>query len=136
MQVTEQFGIKKSLDRIFQLLFMSTNLFSSFELQNELCLLQMRQDTDLSDIDIAVFYDGDKDERFTFRMKISGRVKDDIDIHTFQDLPIYIRKEIISRGKMIFYKGYDRIFDIFMETIREFEDFKPRLDMYYSGLGA
>ena len=92
--------------------------------------------SDLSDIDIAVFYDGNKDERFKFRMKISGRVKDDIDIHTFQDLPVYIRKEIISSVKLIFYKEYNRIFDIFMETIREFEDFKPRLNMYYFSLGA
>lgn len=52
MQVTEQFGIKKSLDRIFQLLFMSTNLFSSFELQNELCVIQTKQDTNLSDMEL------------------------------------------------------------------------------------
>ncbi|MFW9906295.1 MAG: hypothetical protein ACFFFH_18385 [Candidatus Thorarchaeota archaeon] len=52
MQVTEQFGIKKSLDLIFQLLIMSTNLFSSFELQNELCLLQIRHDNNLSDMEL------------------------------------------------------------------------------------
>ncbi|MFX1517938.1 MAG: hypothetical protein ACFFC6_16675 [Promethearchaeota archaeon] len=52
MQVTEQFGIKKSLDRIFQLLYMSTNLFSSFELQNELCLIQTKQDINLSDLEL------------------------------------------------------------------------------------
>lgn len=92
--------------------------------------------TNLSDIDIAVFYEGNNDERFKFRMKILGRVKDDFDIQTFQDLPVYIRKEIISHGKMIYFREYDRIFDIFMHTIREFEDFKPRLDMYYSSLGA
>ncbi|MFW9904918.1 MAG: hypothetical protein ACFFFH_11340 [Candidatus Thorarchaeota archaeon] len=49
MQVTDQFGIKKSLDRVFQLLFISTYLFSSFELQKGLGLLQTKQDTDLSD---------------------------------------------------------------------------------------
>jgi len=52
VQVTEQFVVKKSLDRIFQLLFMSTNLFSSFELQNELCLIQTKQDTKLSDSEL------------------------------------------------------------------------------------
>jgi hypothetical protein len=52
VQVTEQYGIKKSLDQIFQLLFISTNLFSSFELHNELCLLQTKQDIDLSDIEL------------------------------------------------------------------------------------
>jgi hypothetical protein len=52
VQVTEQFGIKKSLDRIFQLIFLSTYLFSSFELQNELCLIQTKQDTNLSDLEL------------------------------------------------------------------------------------
>ncbi len=49
LQVTDQFGIKKSLDQVFQLLFMSTNLFSSLELQNKLCLLQMKENNKYSD---------------------------------------------------------------------------------------
>ncbi|MFX1285642.1 MAG: hypothetical protein ACFFB5_18525 [Promethearchaeota archaeon] len=47
--MTDQFGIKKSLDRVFQLLFMSTNLFSSFELRDKLCLLQMNKKYNFSD---------------------------------------------------------------------------------------
>ena len=92
--------------------------------------------TELSDIDLAVYYDGDKKERFDFRVKILGRVGDEFDIQTFQDLPLYIRKDIASSGKVIDYKGYMEIFSIFMRTIRDFEHFKPRLDMYYSGLGV
>lgn len=92
--------------------------------------------TNLSDIDLAVFYDGNKKERFEFRSKILGRVKDILDIQIFQDLPIYIRKEIISNGKVIFFKEHSRVFDVFMQTIREFEDFKPRLDVYYSHSGV
>ncbi|UCG89904.1 MAG: hypothetical protein JSU57_05425 [Candidatus Heimdallarchaeota archaeon] len=52
MQVTDQFGIKESLDRIFQLLFMSTNLFSSLELQNKLCLLQMDEKNNFSESEL------------------------------------------------------------------------------------
>jgi hypothetical protein len=92
--------------------------------------------TELSDIDLAVYYDGDKKERFDFRVKVLGRVGDEFDIQTFQDLPLYIRKDIVSSGKVIDYKGYMEIFRIFMRTIRDFEHFKPRLDMYYSGLGV
>jgi hypothetical protein len=92
--------------------------------------------TELSDIDLAVYYDGDKKERFDFRVKVLGRVGDEFDIQTFQDLPLYIRKDIASSGKVIDYKGYMEIFSIFMRTIRDFEHFKPRLDMYYSGLGV
>ena len=31
---------------------MSTNLFASFEIQNELCLIQTKQDTNISDLEM------------------------------------------------------------------------------------
>ncbi|UCE38963.1 MAG: nucleotidyltransferase domain-containing protein [Thermoplasmata archaeon] len=65
--------------------------------------------TPLSDIDMAVYYDGNKDERFIFRMKIMGRINDDFDVHIFQDLPLYIRKEIISHGKMVYHRGFNAV---------------------------
>ena len=92
--------------------------------------------TPLSDIDIAVYYEGSKEKRFRFRKQILGRVNDKFDIQTFQDLPLYIRKEVISHGKVIYQKNYSEILDIFLCTIREFGDFKPRLDIYYAGLGV
>ncbi|GFO96950.1 nucleotidyltransferase [groundwater metagenome] len=92
--------------------------------------------TSLSDIDIAVYFDGNKQERFDFRVKILGRIDNKFDIQTFQDLPLYIQKDILSTGKVIYYRNYKEIFNIFMKTIREFEDFKPRLELYYSGLGV
>jgi len=54
--------------------------------------------TDMSDIDLAVFYEGNKKERFEFRVKILGRVSNKFDIQSFQDLPLYIQKDIISTG--------------------------------------
>ncbi len=94
------------------------------------------ESTSLSDIDFAVYYDGDKRERFDFRVKILGRAGSKFDIQTFQDLPLYIQNEILLTGELIYYKSYKDIFNIFMKTIREFEDFKPRLKLYYSGLGV
>lgn len=92
--------------------------------------------TSLSDIDLAIFFDGNRKERFDFRVKILGRVSDKFDIQTFQDLPLYIQKDILTTGKVIYFKDYREIFDIFMRTIREFEDFKPRLELYHHNLGA
>ena len=63
-------------------------------------------------------------------------VSNEFDIHIFQDLPLYVQKDIISTGKMIYSVDYRETFDIFMKTIRVFEDFKPRLEVYYSGLGV
>lgn len=92
--------------------------------------------TTFSDIDLAVFYDGDEYERFDFRVKILGRVWDRFDIQTFQDLPVYIQQDIISTGKIIYFRNYKEIFDIFMKTIKNFENFKPHLELYYSAMGV
>lgn len=92
--------------------------------------------TILSDIDLAVFYDGNKKERFDFRVKILGRISNEFDIQTFQDLPVYIQKDILSTGKVAYFKDYRETFEIFMKTIKEFENFRPRLELYYSSLGV
>ncbi|MBU3966834.1 MAG: nucleotidyltransferase domain-containing protein [Euryarchaeota archaeon] len=92
--------------------------------------------TKLSDVDLAVFYNGDKGKRFEFRKKILGRVSNEFDIQIFQDLPLYVQKDIISTGKVICSVDYRETFEIFMKVIRGFEDFKPRLELYYSGLGV
>jgi hypothetical protein len=36
MQVTAQFGLKKSLERLMQLVFLSSNFFSTIEVENQL----------------------------------------------------------------------------------------------------
>lgn len=85
--------------------------------------------TSLSDIDIAVYYDGTKEERFRFRVHALGGLPDRMDIQVFQDLPIAVRKEILS-GKVIFSRAYDFTFNVFMETIREYDHFEKYLDEY------
>jgi len=92
--------------------------------------------TNLSDIDIVVFHSGDKRDRFQFRVKILGRIGNKFDIQTYQDLPLYIQNEILSSGDVLYFSDYTEIFNTFMKTIREFEDFKPRLELYYSSMGV
>jgi hypothetical protein len=41
MQITEQFGLKKSLDYLFQLIYISNKLFSGFDFQQDLGFLQI-----------------------------------------------------------------------------------------------
>lgn len=89
--------------------------------------------TIFSDIDLAVFYDGDVEERFGFRKKVLGRVNSKFDVQTFQDLPLYLQKDVLL-GNVIYFRDFRETFDVFMKTIKEFEDFKPCLEMYYSSL--
>ncbi len=85
--------------------------------------------TPMSDTDIAVYYDGKKEERFKFRMKILGRVDDKYDIQIFQDLPLYIKKEVI-KGKILYTSDKKLIYEISRKTYREFDDFKKRFYDY------
>ena len=94
------------------------------------------RDTPLSDIDLAVFYEGNKEERFKFRMSVLGRTGDEFDVQIFQDLPLYIQKEVISYGKLLYYKEYNVVFDIYINVIKIFDDFKRHLNLYLSYLGG
>ncbi len=96
--------------------------------------------TPLSDIDIAVYYEGNKDERFKFRVTASGNLSDKVDLHIFQDLPLTVRKEVIA-GKIIFYQDYQFLFNEVLKVIKEFEFFEKYLNEYYAvleseGVGA
>ena len=88
----------------------------------------------ISDIDIAVYYWASAEGRFQFRMNIAGSLSSRYDVHIFQDLPLHVRKDVISHGEILYQKDYVETFNIFLQTIREYEDFKPRLDIYYEGL--
>jgi len=88
--------------------------------------------TSLSDIDLAVYYNGTKEERFKFRMKILGNVNDKFDIQTFQDLPLYVKKEVL-KGKVIYCKESRFIYELERRTSKEFDDFKHRFYDYIKG---
>ena len=51
-----------------------------------------------------------------------SEINDIFDVHMFQDLPLYIRF-IVLKGNILYYKDKD-IYDIFRETIEEYEDYK------------
>lgn len=86
----------------------------------------------LSDIDLAVYYEGSKEERFRFRVKILGSVSDVFDIQIFQDLPLYVKKEVIC-GKVV-YGGQSRLlYEVERRTYQDFDDFKNRFYDYIYG---
>ncbi len=87
----------------------------------------------LSDIDIAVFYDGDTNERFKFRIKASGNLPDKVDLQIFQDLPTVVQNEILT-GKLIYYDNFQFMFDEYMKVIREFNYFEKYYNEYLNEL--
>ena len=83
----------------------------------------------LSDIDIAVYYEGTSRERFRFRAKALGNLPHKVDLHIFQDLPIIVKKEVIS-GKVLYSPSFELTFDEAMKVIKEFDSFEKYYNEY------
>ncbi len=47
-----------------------------------------------------------------------------LDIHVFQQLPLYIRKRILKEGKLLFVRDEDTLYEIAFRTAQAYEDFK------------
>jgi len=83
-----------------------------------------------SDIDLAVYYDGGREEASRFRFAVLSELADDrYDIQIFSHLPLYIRTEVL-RGKVLYCPDKRFLYDVAYRTIREFDDFKHRLYDY------
>lgn len=49
----------------------------------------------------------------------------ELDVRTFQRLPLYIRPRILKEGKVLHVKDEDELYETAFRTIRAFEDFRP-----------
>ncbi len=83
-----------------------------------------------SDIDLCIYYDGGREESQLFRFTALSELCDDrYDIQIFRNLPIYVRKEVLH-GRVLYCPDEEFLCDIALETIREYDEFKHRLDDY------
>lgn len=85
----------------------------------------------MSDYDLAVYYEGNNKKRFNFCIKLSGILGEKFDVKIFQDLPLYVQKEVL-KGKIIYCKDLKFVHDIAYKAIQRFEDFKKA---YYDYIG-
>jgi hypothetical protein len=74
-------------------------------------------------------------EKHKKEMNYMSLVDDEkVQVHVFQNLPIFIRIRVLKEGKMIFCKDEDMLYDIAFNTIKEFEDFKRHYKEYSDGV--
>ena len=86
--------------------------------------------TETSDIDLCIYYAGTPDEGQQFRFAALTLLCDDrYDIQIFGNLPLYVQKEVL-RGRVLYCPDERFLYDTALETIREYDDFKHRLDDY------
>ena len=84
-----------------------------------------------NDIDICLFLYPNKAE-LTDKKHLSylSMFSDQFDIHIFSDLPLYIQSRVINDGKILCNKDFDLLFDIYCNTIKNFNLFEPHLNNY------
>ncbi|MCD6540704.1 nucleotidyltransferase domain-containing protein [Candidatus Bipolaricaulota bacterium] len=58
------------------------------------------------------------------KKKLDYLAEFDLDIHIYQQLPLYIRHRVLKEGKVLFCRDEDVLYDLAFRTIREYEDFK------------
>ncbi|MBI2666416.1 nucleotidyltransferase domain-containing protein [Candidatus Woesearchaeota archaeon] len=91
--------------------------------------------TPLSDIDVCISLALPPAQRFKARVKLLGELPEKYDIHIFEDLPLYVQKEVFA-GKILYCQNKDELVQRALVLIREYEDFEPIYEYYISQRGA
>ena len=88
-----------------------------------------------SDIDVCiVLYPGEYENLYVSEKKLDLMVAlEDFDIQIFQQLPMYIRIRVL-KGIVIFCRDEKVLYEIAIQTIKEFEDYKKIYDEYLRGV--
>jgi predicted nucleotidyltransferase len=84
-----------------------------------------------SDIDLCIDIDAEDYESSKFRLRVLSELPDFFDVQIFAQLPLYVKKEVL-KGKVIFCRNEEHLYEVAISTIKEFDDFKYR---YYDYIG-
>jgi len=84
------------------------------------------EQTVASDVDVCLFLQPKKyDPLALSHKKLAYLQGNDLDVHVFQQLPLYIRQRVLKEGKVLFARDLDALYALAFRTVQEFEDFKP-----------
>lgn len=72
-------------------------------------------------------------EMFNALLEYAG-ISDKLDVHVFQQLPLYIQERVLKEGKLLLCKNEDMLYDIVFEAIRKIDDFMPYYESYLEGV--
>jgi predicted nucleotidyltransferase len=84
-----------------------------------------------SDVDVAlVMGDPSLDAVEVFRKRLEYMELPGLDVHVFQQLPIYIRHRVLKEGRVLFVRNEDALYELAFRTVQAFEDFRHRYQEY------
>jgi|SRR3989344_890437 len=85
----------------------------------------------LSDIDLCISLKLSPPKRLKVRAKLLGILPENYDVQIFEDLPLYVQKEVLS-GEVLYCKNRKELMDRSLQLIRDYEDFEPVYSLYIS----
>lgn len=59
---------------------------------------------------------------------------EDVDVQVLSELPLYIRARVLKDGKVVYCKNEDLFYDVAIKTVKEYELFRPRYELYLEGV--
>ncbi len=85
-----------------------------------------------SDIDVCLVLDPQTacDNTGEVRLEYLEATPPSFDVQVYQRLPLYVRRRVLAEGKVVYCDREDALYDSARQTIREFEDFRPRYQCY------
>lgn len=86
------------------------------------------------DVDLCLILYPDKLKN-SLDKRIEYSYHEQVDVQVFQDLPLYIRPRVIKEGIVRHVKDEDLLYDITIETAREFELYRPKYELYLGSIG-
>ncbi|MBD3350671.1 MAG: hypothetical protein GF364_04205 [Candidatus Lokiarchaeota archaeon] len=89
------------------------------------------------DIDIAIVIhpkDYDNLDKLDFLTDCMSEFPDLLDIHIFQDLPLYIKERVLNEGKILYNRDFDSLYDIYESTHKDYDLFIPHFKLYLGDL--
>jgi len=91
--------------------------------------VRQKKNTPLSDIDVCISLKSSPSERLKTRMKLLGKLPSKYDLQIFEDLPLYLKKSILS-GDFLYCRDKKKTFQRAMDVIRNYDDFAPIYSYY------
>lgn len=86
---------------------------------------------DYKDIDVCLIpYNQTQEIPLKKILYYKGNFPSKLDIQFFNDLPLYIKHEVLNHGKLLINKDFDRVFDIYEQTHRAYRDFYPHFKIF------
>jgi predicted nucleotidyltransferase len=88
-------------------------------------------DTHASDVDICLVASSaveSSTSRSDLQLEYAGSF--DFDIAVYQRLPLYLRHRVLAEGRVLFVREEDRLYELALRTVQEFEDYRPLYEAY------